>query len=163
NLLGIDEFSEGGVGGAVDVDEPAGGGGGAGGDTGGGGPVTEEWARVFGSESASDAGSSVAVTSSDEIVSAGIIGAGGDFGGGDVGSGTAQLFVARLTAAGDHAMSVASTGTAQIALGNATLDRDNNILLAGSFAGGVLTVGPGGNELTALGGSEGFVAKLAPD
>lgn len=169
NLLGIDDFSgdEAGMG-SDDGDVPQGGAAGTAGASGVGGggsaPGREAWARAFGSASSSDAAKSVAVNAEDEVIIAGTIGDDVDFGGGKVGGGSA-LFVTRLSADGEHLMSAASSGSAQVTVAGAALDSAGNIAVAGGIAGGTFSVVEGGSSHVAqpADGRDVFVAKLSED
>jgi hypothetical protein len=149
DLLGVDRFSD-----ASDrpipedIDPPPGegGGAGAGGEGSAGAPVAA-WVRSYGALER-DRGQHLARTDDGELVLAGTIRGRVDFGGGPIGSplGEERMFVARLDASGDHVAGIASQGNALVELTGVAVDAAGNLIVAGSFASGTLSLSAEGAE-----------------
>jgi hypothetical protein len=117
------------------------------------------WSKIFGNASAQTAGG-VAVDAVGNVVITGNAAGKVDFGGGLLTSaGGADVYVAKLTQAGQHLWSKLF-GSAGAENGrDVAVDRFGGIVLVGDFA---TTLNFGGAALTSAGGTDLFVAKLDP-
>jgi hypothetical protein len=115
------------------------------------------WSKAFGDATA-QSGIAVAVDGDGNVFATGAFAGTVNFGGGDLTSaGSTDVFVARLTSAGEHAWSRRfgdASGQTGIAL---SVDASGGPVIAGSFSG---SVNFGGTTLTSAGSTDGFVAKL---
>jgi len=126
-----------------------------------GGDGGYRWARHFGEGGSDQIAAALAVDKASRVVAAGYFSGQVDFGGGALASaGSDDVFVASLD--GDHGEHRWSRrfGAASVDQGRAVaVDGGNNVFLAGDFAASVFF---GSTMLTSMGGSDVFVAKLAP-
>ncbi len=116
------------------------------------------WARRFGDAQDQQWGQAVAVDGQGNIVLTGYFAGVIDFGGGALTSeGATDVFVAKLGPNGDHLWSKRfGDASAQLNYGVA-VDKEGNVIFAGSFAG---SVDFGGGVLVSKGGRDAFVSKL---
>ena len=121
------------------------------------------WARRFGNEDPQTS-NSVAVDATGNVILVGDFSGFIDFGGNQlVGWGVNDTFVVKLSATGVHLWSrrFGGLGSSSTHSTSVAVDLAGNILVTGSFRGAV-DFGSG-VPLTSAGGSDVFVAKLAPD
>ncbi|MEE9269989.1 MAG: SBBP repeat-containing protein [Candidatus Krumholzibacteria bacterium] len=115
------------------------------------------WSLLFG-DVGLDAGYDVAVDTAGDVWLTGFFEGVVDFGGGPLAAaGDTDVFVAKLTAAGNHVTSQRFGGAHKDRAHRIALDRFNNVLVTGQF-GGDLDVE--GNFLINAGGDDGFLVKF---
>jgi hypothetical protein len=121
------------------------------------------WARRFGNKDAQSS-NSVAVDATGNVILVGDFSGSIDFGGNQlVSTGLTDTFVVKLSANGAHLWSrrFGGLGSSSAHSASVAVDLMGNVVVTGSFRGAV-DFG-GGVPLTSAGGSDVFVAKLAPD
>jgi hypothetical protein len=135
------------------------------GGTGGGPNGCEEldpgctvWSKRFG-DAADQYGVSLRIDAAGDLILAGNFGGTLDLGGSDLTSaGEADIYLAKLDAAGNHLWSKRFGSASEQYLASATVDDDGNVILTGDFSG---SIDFGGGPLTGAGAATAiFVAKL---
>ena len=117
------------------------------------------WSRRYGG-SGDDRAAAVAVDSSGAAVLAGFFQNTVDFGAGPVPSaGLSDIFVAKLSSAGDYVWSHAFGGTGSEAASGVAVDAAGRVAVTGAFQGSVPF---GGTVLTSAGLSDVFLLLLGP-
>lgn len=120
------------------------------------------WAKRFGGSGVLGLALGMATDDCNNVIMTGDFSGGAvDFGGGPIAAtGWAAGFLAKFSSTGAHLWSRGYAGQHNVVGNSVAVDPDGNILVAGRFED---TVDFGGGPLTSAGGSDGFVAKLAPD
>jgi hypothetical protein len=119
---------------------------------------TVVWSKSFGGND-NDRPFAIAVTGTGEVVVAGLFEGVVNFGGGNVNSGGGAVFVMRLHADGSFLNMVMLDGaTSEFPL-DLAVDATGNAYVVGLYAG---TLTASGKALSAVAGTEGFVAKVSP-
>jgi hypothetical protein len=116
------------------------------------------WSRAFDVPAATVTG--IVVDANDEVALAGYFLGVVDFGGGALSALDGEdVFVAKLDASGAHLWSKSFSGVGDQAASGIAVDANDNLLVAGTFAG---SVDFGGGTLASAGGQDIFVASLDP-
>jgi hypothetical protein len=118
------------------------------------------WSKRFG-DAATQMAYRVAIDASGSVILAGVFMGSVDFGGGALtGSGSDDVFVAKLASDGSHLWSKSFGDANYQHVEDVAVDPSGNVVITGCFNG---TVDFGGGALTSAGSSDIFVAKFGPD
>ena len=121
------------------------------------GPMIHDWSQRFG-DAAAQYGYSTAVDGSGNVIVTGRFWGTVDFGGGTLTSaGSADIYVAKFDAAGDHLWSQPFGDASAQAAYSTVVDGSGNVIITGVFWG---TVDFGGGTLTSAGNTDIYVAKF---